>query len=154
VVRAVLLAQTLLDEMISHAREEVPNECCGAISVSDGLACGIHRTANLRASPLAFEVDGLELLRIGTEIEDAGAELGGIYHSHTHTAPYPSQTDINFAANWPGAEWVIVGLADGEPDVRSYLIDGGQVAEVPIKVRYEEPARTLPKEAHKSISKM
>ena len=40
--------------------------------------------------------------------------------------PYPSQTDVNFAANWPGVEWIIVGLAAGaEPEVRSYLIDGG-----------------------------
>jgi [CysO sulfur-carrier protein]-S-L-cysteine hydrolase len=137
----VLLAQTLLDELIAHAREEAPNECCGVISLAGGLARGVHRTVNLKASPLAFEVDGLELLRIGAEIEDAGAELGGIYHSHTRTAPYPSQTDINFAANWPGVEWVIVGLADGEPEARSYLIDGGQVAEVAIEICDEEPAR-------------
>ncbi len=45
---------------------------------------------------------------------------------------YPSQTDINFAANWPGVEWIIVGLADGDvpPEVRSYLIEDGQVREV------------------------
>ena len=60
-------------------------------------------------------------------IEADGRELGAIYHSHTHTAPYPSQTDINFAANWPGLEWVIVGLADRDaPEVRSYLIEDGQ----------------------------
>ena len=49
--------------------------------------------------------------------EDDGAELGAIYHSHTRSEPYPSQTDINFAAGWPGVEWLIVGLRrDGEPD--------------------------------------
>ena len=48
--------------------------------------------------------------------------------------PYPSQTDITFAAKWPGVEWIIVGLADGEsPDVRSYLIDGAEVREVAIE---------------------
>ena len=51
------------------------------------------------------------------------------------SAPYPSQTDINFAANWPGVEWVIVGLAGGEaPEVRSYLIEDGRVREVALGV--------------------
>ena len=65
----------------------------------------------------------------------AGLDMGAIYHSHTHTAPYPSQTDINFAANWPGLEWVIVGLADGQAEVRCYLIAGGDIEEVPLEVR-------------------
>jgi proteasome lid subunit RPN8/RPN11 len=93
----------------------------------------VHRAANTAASPLRFEVDPRELLGIIDAIEDAGQELGAIYHSHTRTAPYPSQTDVNFAANWPGVEWIIIGVADrGEPTVRSYLIDGGEIAEVAI----------------------
>jgi proteasome lid subunit RPN8/RPN11 len=69
------------------------------------------------------------------EFDDAGWELGAIYHSHTHTPPYPSQTDVNFAANWPGLEWVIVGLAGDEPEIRCYMIEGGEVREVPLEVR-------------------
>jgi [CysO sulfur-carrier protein]-S-L-cysteine hydrolase len=47
--------------------------------------------------------------------------------------PYPSQTDVNFAANWPGVEWIIVGLAAGEePRVRTYLIEGADIKEVAI----------------------
>jgi proteasome lid subunit RPN8/RPN11 len=94
----------------------------------------VHRAVNIAASPLRFEVDGRELLRAIEAIERDGYELGGIYHSHTRTEPYPSQTDISFAANWPGLEWIIVGLADGEPPpVRSYLITGGAVEEVEIE---------------------
>ena len=64
-----------------------------------------------------------------TRSRSEGCELGAIYHSHTRSAPYPSQTDINFAANWPGVEWIIVGLAAGEePEVRSYLIEAGDGA--------------------------
>jgi len=55
--------------------------------------------------------------------------------SHTRTPPYPSQTDINFAAGWPGVEWLIVGLRrDGEPTVRSYRIDDGVVREVEVEI--------------------
>jgi [CysO sulfur-carrier protein]-S-L-cysteine hydrolase len=131
------LAPELLAEIVAHAREEAPNECCGVLAFEDGdlaRAVRMHRAINVAASPLRFEVDGLELLHTIEAIEEDGYELGAIYHSHTRTAPYPSQTDINFAANWPGVEWVIVGLADGEPaQVRSYLISGGEVQEVAIQ---------------------
>jgi proteasome lid subunit RPN8/RPN11 len=133
----VLIARALLDELIAHAREDAPNECCGVVAVTPGdpvSATRIHRALNTAASPLRFEVDGLELLHTIEAIEADGAELGAIYHSHTRSAPYPSQTDINFAANWPGVEWIIVGLAGGEdPEVRSYLIDDGKVEAVSVE---------------------
>ena len=63
---------------------------------------------------MRFEIDAEELLRRSSEIEDAGWELGAIYHSHMRSAPYPSQTDINFARRAGRAlEWIIVGLAGG-----------------------------------------
>jgi len=138
----MVIAATLLDELIAHAREEYDDECCGIVAYASGEggvgeppATKVHRATNIHASRKRFEIDGLELLRTLEEFEQAGWELGAIYHSHTHTAPYPSQTDINFAANWPGLEWVIVGLADGEPEVRCYLIEDGEVREVDLQVR-------------------
>jgi [CysO sulfur-carrier protein]-S-L-cysteine hydrolase len=134
----LLISRALLDELIAHARDEAPNECCGVVA-DDGAAAGgaepratrVRRAVNIAASPLRFEVDGKELLAAMDDIERDGGELGAIYHSHTRTAPYPSQTDVNFAVNWPGVEWIIVGLAAGEPpEVRSYLIESGQVREV------------------------
>jgi proteasome lid subunit RPN8/RPN11 len=133
----VLIARALLDELIAHAREDAPNECCGVVAVTPGdpvSATRVHRALNTAASPLRFEVDGLELLHTIEAIEADGSELGAIYHSHTRSVPYPSQTDINFAANWPGVEWIIVGLAGGEdPEVRSYLIDDGKVQAVSVE---------------------
>jgi proteasome lid subunit RPN8/RPN11 len=133
----VLIARALLDELIAHAREDAPNECCGVVAVTPGdpvSATRVHRALNTAASPLRFEVDGLELLHTIEAIEADGSELGAIYHSHTRSAPYPSQTDINFAANWPGVEWIIVGLAGGQdPEVRSYLIDDGKVQAVSVE---------------------
>jgi proteasome lid subunit RPN8/RPN11 len=130
----VQIAPALLDELVAHAREDAPNECCGVVAVKPGspaVAARVHRAVNTAASPLKFEVDGKELLGLIDAIERDGQELGAIYHSHTRTAPYPSQTDINFAAHWPGVEWIIVGLAGGgEAEVRSYLIDAGRVQEV------------------------
>ena len=124
-----------LGAVVPHARAEHPNECCGLVVVRDGRAVAVHVLENTAASPFRFEVDGLTLHRLMVEIEDAGDELGAIYHSHTRSEPYPSQTDVNFAAHWPGVEWLIVGLADPAADavVRSYLIEGGDVREVPVE---------------------
>jgi len=138
----MIVASELLDDVIAHAREEYDSECCGIIAYrtlepdGGGEAVRVHRAQNVFASRKRFEIDGKELLTTLNAFEADGLELGAIYHSHTHTAPYPSQTDINFAANWPGIEWLIVGLADQDrPEVRSYLIEDGQVGEVPVEVR-------------------
>jgi [CysO sulfur-carrier protein]-S-L-cysteine hydrolase len=137
----VVIAAALLDDVIAHAREEYDAECCGMLAyapIGPGgaqEAVRVHRATNIFASRKRFEIDGKELLRTLNEFEENGWDLGAIYHSHTHTDPYPSQTDINFAANWPGLEWVIVGLAGEQPDVRSYLIEGAEVREVPLQVR-------------------
>jgi proteasome lid subunit RPN8/RPN11 len=132
----VQIVPELLEQVIAHASEEAPNECCGVLAVELGppaRAVRAYRAVNTAASPLRFEIDGREVLSLIEQIEGEGLELGAIYHSHTRTPPYPSQTDINFAAHWPGVEWLIVGLTDRDaPTVRSYLIDDGQVQEVAI----------------------
>jgi len=143
------ISPALLDELVAHALEDAANEVCGVIAVStaepDGRGEGtedagvralrVLRARNRYASPLRFEIEPKELLALSNACEEIG-ELGAIYHSHVRSAPYPSQTDINFAANWPGVEWVIVGLAaEKEPEVRSYLIEHGQVREVALEVR-------------------
>lgn len=134
------IAPELLEEILTHAREETPNECCGVLAIAPAKdaaparAVAVHRAVNTAASPLRFEIDGREVMSLIDAIENAGLELGAIYHSHTRTAPYPSQTDINFAAHWPGVEWVIVGLADPQrPEIRSYLIEEGKVHEVALE---------------------
>jgi proteasome lid subunit RPN8/RPN11 len=131
----MVIARALLDRIVAHARRDFPNECCGMIATGADRAVAVHEAQNLAASPFRFEVDGVELHHALTEIEDAGHELGAIYHSHTRSQPYPSQTDLNFAAGWPGVEWLIVGLAaDAEPEIRSFRIDDGRITEVDIQV--------------------
>lgn len=125
----------LVERIVAHARRDFPNECCGILGVRDGRAVAIHEATNLAASPLRFEVEGHEVLQAQDAFENDGAELGAIYHSHTRSEPYPSQTDINFAAGWPGVEWLIVGLRrEDEPTMRSYRIDDGVVTELDVEV--------------------
>lgn len=127
------IARELYDEVVAHARAEAPNECCGMIASRDGHAITIYRATNAAASPLRYEIDGAEQYRIQMEIDDADLDLGAIYHSHTRSEPVPSQTDINLAF-YPDAVYVIVGLANGDPDVRGFTIRDGRVAEAELVV--------------------
>jgi [CysO sulfur-carrier protein]-S-L-cysteine hydrolase len=128
------MSKDLYDEIVAHARAEAPNECCGMVASTGGEAVKVFRAVNAAASPLRYEIDGAEQYRIQMEIEDAGLDLGAIYHSHTRSDPHPSQTDINLAF-YPESIYVIVGLADAEPDVRSFFIRDGRVTEAELVVQ-------------------
>ena len=130
------IARSLLDEVVAHAVRDTPNECCGLVVGRDGTATGVRALENLAASPFRFDIDGRELIAFAFA-DDGEDELTAIYHSHTRSAPYPSQTDVNFAAGWPGVEWLIVGVPkdrSAEPEVRSYLIEDGVIREVELEV--------------------
>jgi proteasome lid subunit RPN8/RPN11 len=128
------ISPALVEEIVAHALADPRNEVCGVVAIGgDGVAAKVFRAENVHHSPMKFEIAPKELLELNGACEEIG-ELGAIYHSHVRSAPYPSQTDINFAANWPGVEWIIVGLSSGaDPDVRSYLIKGADVTEVPVE---------------------
>jgi len=129
----VRISRSLLDEMIEHARADAPDECCGMVAAVDGRAVAVHRATNTAHSPLRYEIDGREQYQLQTAIEDAGQELGAIYHSHTRSAPMPSQTDINLAF-YPESLYVIVGVAGNEPEVRAWRIVDGEVSEASLEV--------------------
>jgi proteasome lid subunit RPN8/RPN11 len=133
------IASHLIAEIVAHALEDPSIECCGLVAVESGAdgiktATRVYRARNIHASPLKFQIDPMEQYRLNQAIEDAGWEIGAIYHSHVRSEPKPSQTDITFAAKMGDIEWIIVGLAGGEdPEVRSYLIDDGKVQAVSVE---------------------
>ena len=134
-VGAVRFPRPLVDQIIEHARQEMPNECCGIVAAEDGVAVRVFRAENVHKSPLRFEIDGLEFLRIQKEIDERGWSLDSLYHSHTKSAAYPSQTDVNFAELWPGLTWLIVSLEDPEePSVKSFEIESGRIRERDLQI--------------------
>jgi [CysO sulfur-carrier protein]-S-L-cysteine hydrolase len=129
------IAQSLIDEMVAHARADLPNECCGMVGGSDGEARVVVPIANSAASPLRYEMDPQGQFDGLKAIEGDGMELLGIYHSHTKSAAYPSQTDVNQAVAWPEQIYVIVSLAEEDaPDVKAYLLKDLKIADVEISV--------------------
>jgi proteasome lid subunit RPN8/RPN11 len=133
------IPKAIYEELLEHAREDAPNECCGLIGGEDGVAKTVYRARNAEASPLRYNLDPQDQFRIMTEMEERGEELAAIYHSHTASPAYPSQTDINLAA-YPDALYLIVSLAEGEKDLRGFRIVDGEVTEVDLEIRRSSEA--------------
>lgn len=129
------ISQSLVDEMVAHARDELPNECCGMVGGRDGEASVVIRVANAAASPLRYEMDPQEQYNALKAIEDEGGELLAIYHSHTKSDAYPSQTDVNQAVAWPEQVYLIVSLQDPDsPDVKGYWLKDLEIADAEISI--------------------
>jgi proteasome lid subunit RPN8/RPN11 len=129
------IARSLVDEMVAHAREDLPNECCGMVGGADGAASVVIPVVNSAASPLRFEMDPQGQYNALKAIEGDGGELLAIYHSHTKSAAYPSQTDVNQAVSWPDAIWLIVSLQDADaPDVKGYWLKDLTIADAELVV--------------------
>jgi proteasome lid subunit RPN8/RPN11 len=122
-------------EMLAHTWNGAPLEACGLLGGAtrgpDADATVLYPTNNLAASAKVYTVDPKAYLRADRDVEARGLTLVGVFHSHTHTAAYPSPTDV---AQAPDPDWhyVIVSLSDEAPVVRSYRIENGNIREEPV----------------------
>jgi proteasome lid subunit RPN8/RPN11/molybdopterin converting factor small subunit len=122
-------------EMIEHAIADAPNECCGVLMARPGGERYLRRLVNADASPFSYSVAPEDLFDIFRRTDDGGEELVAIYHSHTHTQAYPSQTDVRMAF-YPESVYVIVSLQDrANPSVRAFHIVEGKIEELEVVVR-------------------
>ena len=126
------LGDDVREQMIAHAREQFPKECCGMLAGVDGKPVKVVRATNSEDSEFRYRVDDRELLRFLHDIDDNGWDFLAVYHSHTRSQAYPSPTDVRLATNWPDPYYVLVSLEDQEnPVVRAFRITDGEISEVP-----------------------
>jgi proteasome lid subunit RPN8/RPN11 len=132
------IPKEIAQEMIAHALEEDPNECCGLLAAQGGKVVKHYRITNAEKSPYRYRMDPKGLLAATREIEDRQWQLLVIYHSHTHSEAYPSQTDVRMAlwrdsqeAIWPDTYYALVSLMDkAQPHIRAFRIqNGGAISE-------------------------
>jgi proteasome lid subunit RPN8/RPN11 len=123
------------DELLAHARAELPNEACGFLSgsLSAGSVLAFHPARNADASPLRFSVHAEDLVSLTFAIERAGQDMVGIFHSHVRAPAVPSATDLREATH-PDAVHVLATLADPlarpEQCLRAWRIRNGRAHEV------------------------
>ena len=125
--------------MLAAAWDAYPLEGCGLLIGSGPVgARTIERFVPIRneaASSRIYRLDGREYAAAALRADDDGYDIVGVMHSHTHTAAYPSPTDVAEASKPlipPDWHWVIVSLAWGFPELRSFNIVDGGIAEEPV----------------------
>jgi proteasome lid subunit RPN8/RPN11 len=91
------IPEGLLKRVIEHARREYPLESCGILAGKDGKITDFYPMVNTEKSSSFYLMEPEEQLRVFLEMERKGLELSAIYHSHPHTAAFPSQRDIDNA---------------------------------------------------------
>lgn len=139
------IPRAIIDEMVAHARADLPNEACGMVHAKAGVPIAGHRVGNAAASPYRYDMNPLQMMRLERQRDDTGETLFAIYHSHVASPARPSPTDVRMAFFPPGAVeqppmfpetyYIIVSLQHDEADVRAYHIrEGGAIEEAPIEV--------------------
>jgi [CysO sulfur-carrier protein]-S-L-cysteine hydrolase len=119
----------LAKEIVEQGLREFPNECCGLIAAEAGVPIRVFPMTNADASPATYRLDGTEQLRVFDELDEHGWDLWAIYHSHTHSEAYPSETDVRLAF-YPDARYLLLSLEDrANPVLRSFWIRDAEVTE-------------------------
>jgi proteasome lid subunit RPN8/RPN11 len=119
----------LFKEIVEQGLREFPNECCGLVAAEAGVPVKVFPMRNADASPATYRLDGKEQLTVFSELDERGWDLWAIYHSHTHSEAYPSDTDTRLAF-YPEARYVVLSLQDrADPVMRSFWISDGEITE-------------------------
>ena len=128
------LPKRLLAEMISHALDQDPEECCGLLLGRGDNATRLTRVRNANENPTSrYNMDPLDVLHAEQDADERGDKFVAIYHSHTYSQGYPSDTDVRSAveSGWVDLFYVLISLVEKtRPVVRAYRISGdGDVTE-------------------------
>jgi proteasome lid subunit RPN8/RPN11 len=120
--------------IVQHGLREFPNEACGLVAGKDGRSVKVYAMRNADASPATYRLDPEEQLRVFEEMDEEGWDLLAIYHTHTHSDAFPSETDRR-QAFYPDARYLVLSLSDREePVLRAFRIVDGEVEEEGVSI--------------------
>jgi proteasome lid subunit RPN8/RPN11 len=125
------IASSVVVDVIAHATECQPRECCGVLLGTSGHITRAVRARNVAETPTRFLLDPHSHLQARRAARNEGLEVVGFYHSHPHSHAYPSATDLAEAA-YPECVHLIIGFVDGMPEVRIFNYCDGRATELPL----------------------
>jgi proteasome lid subunit RPN8/RPN11 len=132
------ISEILLNKLIEHSRQEYPLESCGILAGKDGRIVKFYPMANMKKSSSCYRMEPEEQLRVFQDIEESGLELSAIYHSHPHTAAFPSQRDVDYAF-YPDLLILIISLMEKEaPRIGAFQIENGKIERKTVRVTEKE----------------
>jgi len=112
-------------EILQHAREVAPQECCGLLVGHRGSIETVFRARNLDASATRYLVDPDDHFAAIRTARAQGRRVIGAYHSHPASPATPSESDIAEASGGRDFLYVIVSPIAGE--LRGYYLKNGEV---------------------------
>lgn len=128
------LERKFYEQMVEQGLAEFPNECCGLMAGSQGQAVKVFPMVNADASPVTYRLEPLQQLKVQDEMDEAGWDLMAIYHSHTHSEAYPSETDRK-QAFYPDSYYLVLSLSDRKnPILRAFHIIDGEISEEELEI--------------------
>lgn len=126
----IAIPPEVLHELYAHARETLPEECCGLVLGGEGgrfgraVRCRNDMNRKHSENPLAFPRDartGFWMNEGDTQraYEDAvsvGQQVTAVYHSHVDTDAYLSQLDLDYAEPglFPDAAQIVIAVSQGQ----------------------------------------
>jgi proteasome lid subunit RPN8/RPN11 len=128
------LDRGFFDEMVEHGLAGFPDEACGLLAGKEGRPIKFFAMTNQDASPVSYRLDPREQLEVFTELDDEGWDLLGIFHTHTHSEAYPSDTDRK-QAFYPEATYLVMSLSErSNPVLRGFTMQDGLVEEQEVRI--------------------
>ncbi len=129
----ISISSGILDQIIAHAKKDLPDEACGYLAGEDGVITTAYELTNTDHSPEHFSFDPSEQFKTVKEARNKGLNIIANYHSHPSTPSRPSQEDIRLAYD-PDISYIIISLAEKEPVVKSFRIVNGIALNEEIKI--------------------
>jgi len=127
------IKQDIIDRIVAHGRTEAPFEACGYLAEKDGIIIQHFELTNIDKSPVHFSMDPTEQFAVVKECRNQGLKICAVYHTHPETPARPSKEDIKLAYD-PSVSYVIVSLAEADPNIKSFNIQKGIVAPEPLRI--------------------
>jgi len=122
----ISIKRDVYNQIIAHAKADLPNEACGYLAGLDGVVTLGYQLTNIDHSPEHFSFDPSEQFKTVKDARSKGLQILANYHSHPETPSRPSQEDIRLAFD-PDISYIIISLAENEPVVKSFRIVNGAV---------------------------
>jgi len=128
----LFIPQDLLNKILTHCRYVYPHEACGMLAGKGRVVEKSYEMTNLERSNVSYLMDPAEQFKAMKEMRQEGRDMVAIYHSHPHSAAYPSARDVELAF-YPDSVYVIAGLlAEERPEIRAFEIIDNEVREIEI----------------------
>ena len=129
----IKIPNPIYNAMVEHARKESPLECCGILGGKNGTVEKVFELRNEEQSPVRYSMSPQDQLRIFDEMDKESLDMVAVYHSHTHTIPYPSETDVKLAF-YPEVVSVIISLKEETQVMKAFRIKENAISTEEIEV--------------------